>query len=216
MTAGFDEIVLSNKFGYGSQPSISFNTDVTLLKNKREQRNQNWSVERREFDLMYPIKSQTDLDALLLFFRRRAGKARGFRQQDPTDYKSCIIANTPAATDQLCGGVADGSNAFFQLQKNFTDALGTYVYPVYKPQTGSVLVSVNGTLQPLTTNYLIDYTTGLITFQSGHIPAAAALVKAGFLYHVPVRFDIDKMATTLDDFNASSVGQTQLVEIYPY
>jgi len=63
------------------------------------------------------------------------------------------------------------------------------------------------------TAFTCDATTGVVTFLSGHVPASAALVRAGFLFDAPVRFDTDYLEVDLSAFAAGSVPRIPLVEI---
>jgi uncharacterized protein (TIGR02217 family) len=61
--------------------------------------------------------------------------------------------------------------------------------------------------------FAVDTTTGLVTFQPGHVPLAAAVVTAGFEFDVPVRFDTDKLEINLQGFRHGAIPQIPIVEI---
>ncbi len=58
-----------------------------------------------------------------------------------------------------------------------------------------------------------NYLTGVVTFEAGHIPAAGALVTAGFEFDVPVRFDTDQLKINLAGFSAGDVPDIPIAEI---
>ena len=62
-------------------------------------------------------------------------------------------------------------------------------------------------------DFVCDAAAGVVTFLSGHIPAEDAVVTAGFLFDVPVRFDTDYLEVDLTAFVAGSVPRIPLVEI---
>ena len=82
-----------------------------------------------------------------------------------------------------------------------------------EPVAGSVRVSVGGVEQSEGAAFTCDTATGVVTFLSGHVPASAALVRAGFLFDVPVRFDTDYLEVDLSAFSAGAIPKIPLVEI---
>ncbi|MGL4263599.1 MAG: DUF2460 domain-containing protein, partial [Afipia sp.] len=65
------------------------------------------------------------------------------------------------------------------------------------------------------TAFTCDFTTGVVTFLPGHIPASGAAVTAGFMFDVPVRFDTDYLEVDLSAFAAGAIPKIPLVEIRP-
>ncbi len=86
---------------------------------------------------------------------------------------------------------------------------GEVVRPVAKPVAGSVKVSVNGV--EAMSGWSVDLATGVVTFATA--PAKGALVRAGFVFDVPVRFDSDRVDLTLEGVDSGRVGAVSLVEI---
>ena len=83
---------------------------------------------------------------------------------------------------------------------------------IRKPVAGSVLVAVGGAPEA---NVSVDTTTGRVTFAAGHVPAAGAVVTAGFEFDVPVRFDTDYLEIDLSHFEAGQIPNIPIVEIRP-
>ena len=114
--------------------------------------------------------------------------------------------------DQVLG-TGDGARTTFPLLKLYGGAHAPYQRPVAKPVASSVRVSVAGVEQSEGTAFTCDTATGVVTFLPGHVPGSSALVRAGFLFDVPVRFDTDYLEVDLSAFSAGSVPRIPLVEI---
>lgn len=210
--ADFDDVVMPGSFAYGAIGGIGFNTQVSIMRNKREQRNQNWEGEQAKYDLHYPIKQPGAIDTFQNFVRLRNGKARGFLFDDPLNNNTAGIGGTPTKSDQLIG-VGDGTTTDFQLKLTWTDAFNTVDYIVYKPQIPTVLIAVGGTLKTVGTDYDIQ-PLGLIRFKGGHIPSSGNITWGG-LYYRPVRFDSDQLQISYDEFNAFEIVSMPMMEITP-
>jgi uncharacterized protein (TIGR02217 family) len=120
----------------------------------------------------------------------------------------------PGALDQAIG-TGDGATASFQLVKIYGGSFAPYVRMIHKPVAGSVRIAVDGLEQTAETDFDVDAATGLVTFRPDKIPAAGAIITAGFLFDVPVRFDTDYLEIDLSAFEAGAVPKIPLVEIYP-
>ncbi len=73
-------------------------------------------------------------------------------------------------------------------------------------------VAVNGVE---TAQFTADAGTGIVTFNSGNIPAPGATVAAGFEFDVPARFDTDTLTINLASFAAGDIPEIPVVEIRP-
>jgi uncharacterized protein (TIGR02217 family) len=187
-------------------------TDVVVLGSGAEERNARWADSRRAWNAGWGVKSLDDLYAVIAFFEERRGRLIGFRWRDPTDFKSCPPEAAPTALDQSIG-TGDGATATFQLKKTYGSSFAPWTREIKKPVAGTVLVAVGGVVQTPATDYAIDHTTGLVTFQPGHIPAAAAAVTAGFEFDVPVRFDTDRLEISIQGFRHGAIPSIPIVEI---
>jgi uncharacterized protein (TIGR02217 family) len=189
-------------------------TDVIVLGSGAEERNARWADPRRSYNAGYGVKSLDDLHAVIAFFEERRGRLIGFRWRDPTDWKSCAPEGTPSALDQSIG-TGDGTTAAFQLVKIYGSTFNPWTRAITKPVAGSVLVAVAGITQAPGTAFTVDTATGVVTFQPGHVPAAAAAVTAGFEFDVPVRFDTDKLEIDIQGFRHGAIPSIPVVEIRP-
>jgi len=130
---------------------------------------------------------------------------------DPSDHSSNGMVGTPSSHDQVIG-TGDGSTSTFQLAKAYGpagatgDSLQTRL--ITRPQTGTVLVAVNGV--PQTTGWILQ-PGGVIAFATA--PSVGATITAGFLFDVPVRFESDKLQTSGTTFAAGEAPSVPLVEI---
>ena len=208
----FHEIRFPTAISRASQGGPERRTDVVTLGSGFEERNARWADSRRSYNAGYGVKSLDDLHAVLAFFEERRGRLTGFRWRDHADWKSCMPSAAPKATDQ---GIAtgDGTTAAFQLVKTYGSSFAPWTRAISKPVAGTVLVAVAGAPQALSTAYTLDTATGLITFLSGHIPAAGAAITAGYEFDVPVRFDTDKLDISIQGLTYGAIPHVPVVEL---
>ena len=60
-------------------------------------------------------------------------------------------------------------------------------------------------------DYEVDTSSGVITF--AHPPVAEVEISAGFEFDVPVRFDTDRIRTSVASFQAGEVPDVPVVEV---
>jgi uncharacterized protein (TIGR02217 family) len=194
----FDDIQLPLRVGFGSGGGPAFSTEVVVIDGGYERRNQNWSQARRVFDARTGVRSTADVAVMLNFFHARAGRARGFRLKDWSDFTTASDnISAPVFSDQIIG-VGDGTTVVFQLVKNYSSGAVTHQRIITKPVVGSVKIGVGSSA--LNTGWSVDTTTGLVTFAVA--PASGQNVTAGFEFDVPVRFDTDQLSLTAENYVA--------------
>ena len=196
---GFVEDRFPTDISYGSSGGPEYATDIVISGGGHEQRNINWSQARARYNVAHGVKTKTQLDALIAFFRARKGRAYGFRFKDWTDYK---------ATAQIIG-IGNGVLNQFQLAKIYTSGGVNESRVIRKPVSGTVNVYANSVLQ--TSGVSVDTVTGLVTFAMA--PANAVVITATFEFDVPVRFDTDRLAATLDAYGVNSWLDIPLIEV---
>lgn len=210
----FDDVSFPGAISLNSVAGPEFSTDVTETAGGWEKRNQNWSGARLRFNVATGVRSQADYEAVLAFFYGRAGRARGFRFQDWSDYKSCPLLwpngspRTVAFTDQVIG-TGDGAAQFFQLVKNYVSGPVTYVRKITRPVEATVLIGLGGVLQ--SSGWTVDPDTGIVSFDTP--PSADVTVTAGFEFDVPARFDIDRLEPVHLFKGAVQLPELPVVEI---
>jgi uncharacterized protein (TIGR02217 family) len=202
----FDDVLYPLALGRDAGVSPEFSTSVVLTASGHERRTSQWSDARLRFDVGPGIRSESELGTLIRFFRARRGAARGFRLPDPFDFSSNHMIGVPTMTDQQIG-TGDGLAASFQLIKTYGESDEPQVRPITRPRAGTVLVSVDGAA---TTAWSLQ-PGGKVLFQIA--PAAGAVIRAGFLFDVPVRFAEDRLDITGAAFAAGDAPSVPLVEV---
>jgi uncharacterized protein (TIGR02217 family) len=188
-------------------------TEIVTLGSNREARNARWAHSRRRYEAGYGVKTLAQLAQVIDFFEERRGRLYGFRWRDRADFASCAPGATPSPNDQSIG-VGDGSRSAFQLVKTYGGAFAPYVRSIVKPVAGSVRIAVGG-VEKSPPHVSIDPTTGVVSFAPGHVPAPGAQVAAGYLFDVPVRFDVDLLEIDYEAFEAGDIPGIPILEILP-
>ena len=207
----FHETRFPNAISRGAHGGPERRTDVVVLGSGAEERNARWANSRRSYNAGYGVRSLDDLHAVVAFFEERRGKLHGFRWHDAGDFKSCAPEATPTALDQVIG-TGNGTVAAFSLIKSYGRDFAPYLRRITKPVAGTIVIAIAGSLTAAA-NYAVDHVNGIVTFKPGHIPAAGAVVSAGFQFDVPVRFDTDKLEINLSGFRSGAIPAIPLVEV---
>jgi uncharacterized protein (TIGR02217 family) len=202
--APFDDVPFPIEIGQDASVAPSFSTNIVTSASGFESRNANWAQARLRFDAGPGVRGEAELETLLAFFRARRGPAVGFRFRDPFDNSSNGMTGTPTPADQAIG-TADGALATFALVKNYGSAEQRRIT---RPVVGSVRVAVNGA--EVTTGWSLE-NKGVVQFDAP--PAAGAVVTAGFLFDVPVRFADDRIEVNRSTFLAGEAPSVPLIEV---
>lgn len=206
----FHEVRFPPKLSFGSVGGPERRTEVVTLANGFEERNTPWAHSRRRYDAGVAMSSLDDLETVVAFFEARRGELYGFRWKDWSDYKSGLPSGDPAPADQALG-LGDGTTTDFQLVKTYRSGTFSYERPIRKPVAGSVRVAVDGVEQVEGTDFGVDPETGLVSFAAA--PAAGLEVTAGYEFDVPVRFDTDRIQTSIASFQTGDVPNVPVVEV---
>ena len=209
---GFHEIRFPLDIALGSRGGPERRTEIVTTASGREERNARWAHSRRKFDAGYGVKSITKLAEVIAFFEERRGRLYGFRFRDRLDWTSGPWNAVPSALDQALG-TGDGMRTEFALQKTYGGVYAAYLRPITKPVAGSVKVAVDGAEKSADTDFSVDATSGQVIFAVGHVPPDGAVITAGYLFDVPVRFDTDYLEFDLSGFEAGVIPAIPLVEI---
>jgi uncharacterized protein (TIGR02217 family) len=204
----FHEVRFPDNISRGARGGPERRTQVVELASGDEERNASWANSRRRYDVAYGIRRADDLAAVVAFFEARNGRLHGFRYKDWADYKSALPSQAITATDQQIG-TGTGSLQTFQLAKRYNSGAQTWVRTIAKPVAGTVRVAL-GMAEQLS-GWALDTSTGVITFTAA--PAGGVIVRAGFEFDVPVRFDSDTLDVTLDFERLGSITAIPLLEI---
>ena len=207
---GFHEIRFPANLSFGSVGGPERRTEIVTLSNGFEERNTPWADSRRRYDAGVGLRSLDDVEALIAFFEARRGQLFGFRWKDWSDHKSSIPSAAVQFEDQLLGH-GDGVTRDFQIIKTYKSGSQSYARPVQKPVAATVLVGAGGVQLTETIHFTFDATTGIISFDAAPDPGAP--VTAGFEFDVPVRFDTDRIQTSVASFKAGQVPNVPVVEV---
>ncbi|MGU3492751.1 TIGR02217 family protein [Xanthobacteraceae bacterium A53D] len=210
----FHEVVFPIDVAHGAAGGPERVTEIVTTVSGREERNTRRADSRRRWDAGYGVKSITALNSVLAFFEERRGRLHGFRWRDPLDPASSPSGTAPGPHDQMIG-TGDGSRRDFALSKTYGASFAPYVRVITKPVAGSVRVAVGGSEQVEGVDFACDPATGRVSFALGHAPPIGATVSAGFLFHVPVRFDTDYLEINLSHFAAGEIPRIPIIEIRP-
>lgn len=206
----FHEVRFPASLSFGSIGGPERRTDVVTLANGFEERNTPWAHARRRYDAGLGMRSLDDIQTLISFFEARRGQLYDFRWKDWSDYKTCPAAAEPDFRDQVIA-TADGAATVFPLVKQYRSGAFSYARPIAKPVAGTVRLGVEQDELQEGVDYAVDVTTGVVTFTQP--PPAGAEVLAGFEFDVPVRFDTDRIQTSVASFQAGDAPNVPVVEV---
>jgi uncharacterized protein (TIGR02217 family) len=206
----FHEVRFPAALSAGSSGGPERRTEIVTLSNGFEERNSPWAQSRRRYDAGLGMRSLDDLAEVIAFFEARHGQLHAFRWKDWTDFKSCRPSAQPAAADQAIG-TGDGAATSFGLRKAYASGAQTYWRPIGKPVAGTVVVAVDGVALAPGTDFGVDDAVGQVQLTAA--PAPGATVTAGFEFDVPVRFDTDRITTSLSGFAAGEIPSIPVIEV---
>jgi len=206
----FHEARFPENMSFGSVGGPERRTEIVTLSNGFEERNTPWAHSRRRYDAGMGMRSLDDLEALIAFFEARRGRLFGFRWKDWTDFKSCIPSAEVGSEDQELG-VGNGVQTEFDLIKRYLSGAEGYARPVKKPVEGSVRVAIDAVEAAIGIDFTVDVTMGVIGFATP--PQTGAVVTAGFEFDVPVRFDADRIDSSLGGFSSGEIPSVPVVEV---
>ena len=206
----FHEVRFPPSLSFGSIGGPQRRTDVVTLANGYEERNTPWAHSRRVYDAGLGMRSIDDVHEVLAFFEARMGQMHAFRWKDWADYKSGSAGQDIAFTDQSIA-IADGVETVYQIVKSYRSGAQSYTRPISKPVEGTVRVGIEQDAYQEGVQYEVDSTTGQIIFADP--PDLGMEIFAGFEFDVPVRFDTDRILTSVASFEAGQVPDVPVIEV---
>lgn len=204
----FHEVRFPDNISRGARGGPERRTQVVELASGDEERNASWANSRRRYDVAYGIRRADDLAAVVAFFEARNGRLHGFRYKDWADYKSGLPSQPTTPTDQQIG-TGTGSLKTFQLAKRYISGAQSWTRTIAKPVASTVRIALG--MEEQMSGWTVDATTGVVTFTTA--PGNDVIVRAGFEFDVPVRFDTDVLDVTLDIERLGSITSIPLLEI---
>lgn len=193
----FLEMQFPTDISYGAIGGPEFFTDIITTNNGIEMRNINWQSPRLRFNLSPAIKTKVQLDEIIAFFRICHGKALGFRFKDWSDFK--------LEKQQIA--IGNNIDKKFQLIKTYSVGEMNSIRKITKPIKDTVKIYLNDKK----TKANIDYSTGVLIFETAPKNGEKIIVEGEF--DVPVRFDIDKLSTSIESYCIYSHNEILLSEI---
>lgn len=206
----FHEVQFPAPLSIGSSGGPERRTEIVALGNGFEERNTPWRHSRRRYDAGLGMRSLDDLAEITAFFEARAGQLFGFRWKDWADFKSCAPSRAPDAGDQRIG-TGDGETKTFNLVKLYASGPHEYARPISKPVARSIRIAVADAELVEGADFEADTTTGTVTLADA--PRPGSFITAGFEFDVPVRFDADRIATSVAGFMAGEIPAIPVVEV---
>ena len=206
----FHEVLFPAALSFGSSGGPERRTEVITLSSGFEERNTTWAHSRRSYDAGIGLRGADDIHEVISFYEARLGKLYGFRWKDWADHRSGAPTAPISAGDQPLG-LGDGVKTVFALSKTYTSGPASYARPISKPVEASVVVAMDGVELTAGADFTVDGATGEISFTAP--PAAAAVLTAGFEFHVPVRFDTDRIEVNLAAFEAGEIPSIPVIEV---
>ncbi len=203
----FDNIRLPLDIERGVRVLQEFAVSKVRLSNgfSRSLLRQNFAA--REWNIAFGLQgltgvaAQDGILAIYNFYMARGGILNSWRMRDWLDYQLV----------QEVMGVGDGVEYQFQIQRTLTDfGSFTRVEEITKPSNAAAdtttAVRVNGGSQTETTDFDIDYTTGIMTFlaEGSNIPLGNCSM---------VVIDADNKNLTFDSGDASAVSVGDYIRI---
>ncbi len=206
----FHEVRFPASLSFGSVGGPERRTDIVTLANGFEERNTPWAHSRRRYDAGLGMRSLDDIETMISFFEARQGQMFGFRWKDWSDYKSGSATADVDHGDQVIAR-GDGERTEFQLVKTYSSGGVSYVRPITKPVLGTVRLGLDQDAMREGVDYEVDLARGVVSFVAP--PPEQVEITAGFEFDVPVRFDTDKIQTSVASFQAGDVPNVPVVEV---
>ena len=206
----FHEVRFPANLSFGSSGGPERRTEIVTLANGFEERNTPWAASRHRYDAGMGMRSLADIETLIAFLEARQGQLYGFRWKDWADYKSCAAPDAPGFDDQVIG-TGDGVRTVFPLAKAYVSGGSSYAREIRKPVAGTVVAGYGGQVKAEGPEFTVNTVTGEVSFAVA--PGPGELVTAGFEFDVPVRFDTDRIVTSVASFQAGEVPSVPVVEV---
>ena len=169
---------------YQAEPvekTFEWKTDVVEYDNKNNQRNAVWSSPRRHWFINFAFMEKRIRDRIIEIFNRSRGMYDSSLLKDEDDYSA------------IADFAGDGGTKTFQLYKTYYPLTAeTWSEDKKDIKEGTVTVKIDGTPQPA--GWSVNYTTGIITFDTA--PANEAVIEISFQFYFRVIFATDTYKDT--------------------
>lgn len=197
------EVLFPQKAAQGMSFSPRYSTVVVQAGAGFETRNSEWSRALDIYDISCTLKDKPAIDEMLRFLRAVCkGSAYSFDFRNPADLSAGIDLSSGAeSSHEFAEG--DGSETDFQIYKVYTYGAFEERRPIQRPIT-AIKVYLDGVAQVVTTDYTVNYSTGVITFVSP--PALGVDIGWSGEFYTPVRWLEDRVNMVLEGANSAILG----------
>lgn len=209
--AHYDDIILPLGMSLGSSIGPKTSTQQLITTSGKRKTNKRFVQHLTKFDIGYNVKSMLDIYIIKDIFKAVDGPFGSFLARAWDDWNTTFGLMEPGdesfitdqdeplkntVTDLLTG---DGATTTFQMIKEYKggSATANHQRDIYKPQNGSVVVSIDAAAQTEGVDYTVNYATGVITFISG-APGDGTFPFCGASFYESVGFMDDELLQTLD------------------
>lgn len=186
-------------YGFTSRPA--YRVKMVEREDGTERRDRKWAQSLSIYEAV-PLgnQSERDMETIYNFFHAQGGTAYRFRFKDWIDYKSCNIADDPAAGDQPFV-LIDGSPGSYAMYKTYTSTNRTTLRRIFHPKGDTITVKNNSGAVQDPSKWTIDEDTGIIVPE----PTFAGIPATwGGEFYVPARFAAD-IQIEISDFKIHSL-----------
>lgn len=190
-----DEYMPACVAGYPAFSSPRWSTDLSQVDSGSENVNQRWAHPLHRFTIPEAVRDMEIFNAVRDHWLVMRGPFYTWPWRDPLDFASVElvrpnIAPTLSNLDQPLG-IGDGVERDFKLMKRYAVGSQTYSRIIEVPIVASVIIKATLAGDPgyVTPTFSVSRPGGVVSFDTA--PAANAVLTAGFLFDVPVRFESD-------------------------
>jgi uncharacterized protein (TIGR02217 family) len=201
MTYNFIEVQFPVDISYGSSGGPEYATNILNTTNGCEIRQIKLYNSKMKFNISTGIRNKQQVEQLISFFRCCKGRYTAFRFKDWTDFKGQSEAVKIINNNNL------QLIKTYKLHDNTTEER-----IITKPVKNTVFIYIDK--EKIDEAQLeIDYTKGRIILPPHIKITENTRITADFEFDVPVRFDIDYLPITIENYNFYSLTPIQLIEV---
>ncbi len=148
-------------------------------------------------------------------FNRAAGMMHAFRHKDHGDYSTNGFTGTPTSHDQLCIEISSVAKTYqitrwYVTTPDATSPRRLILLPILGTVAVAKLNGVTWTPLTITTDYTVNYSTGVITLVNAL--GVGDTLYAGCEYDIPVKFETNLESVDWSDYGILS-SQINLIEV---
>jgi uncharacterized protein (TIGR02217 family) len=221
----FIEIQLDPLVGYGTKGGLNYVSTVVSNPARKETRFAQQSRGYWNLNITFSDKSKAQMQAIQAMYSIVQGKVYGFRVRNYREYYTCTDDGVGGTTTQVAEPITTyGGGTTMQLIHTRHPGVSTAeIVLITKPDLNSAGASSgsgttpftlyrdgSGTPWPSASNWVLDVTTGIITFNTNQI--GHTFKWKGF-WDTPVRFDMDASDIEQSDFNIFNWQDISVMEV---